>query len=257
METENKEPVTAVGEGAENKETGATNVSKKQQKRLAKQARKEMYKRENRLKERERKKEKRRKIQEEGGVVESRKSLKHNTMANSKCRQRIAVDCSFDDLMSEKDVKDLSGQLARCYSINRRLEEPVQFHIVAANGDKSQQTIDRLKVLNQGNWDVHMDTGDDDNKSKQNPSTALRSSVLNVFNKDEVVYLTSESPNVLDTLDESKVYIIGGLVDHNAHKGLTFKMANEMGIAHAQLPIAQYITMLHRKVLTVCHGKEK
>lgn len=41
---------------------------------------------------------------------------------------------------------------------------------------------------------------------------------MDIFAKEELVYLTSDSENVLTELDDKKVYVIGALVDHNQYK---------------------------------------
>ncbi|GAA5930330.1 hypothetical protein JCM3775_004364 [Rhodotorula graminis] len=70
--------------------------------------------------------------------------------------------------------------------------------------------------------------------------------------RSTVVYLTGDSPNVLTTLSPGHTYILGGIVDHNRYKNLCLDKANALGIAHAQLPIGEFLPELQtRKVLTV------
>lgn len=146
---------------------------------------------------------------------------------------KIVIDLSFDDLMSDKDVNKLTKQLQRCYALNRRSQHPLQLHFTSF-GDKCKKRLDELNG-HYVSWDVHI---------KSDHLTEL-------FSKEEIVYLTSDSPNVLTDFDMSKTYVIGGLVDHNHHKGLCYNLAVTKGIGHAQLPISDYFKMTTRTVMTV------
>ena len=77
--------------------------------------------------------------------------------------------------------------------------------------------------------------------------------------KGNIIFLSSDSPNVLPEPEvirkrgDEFVYIIGGLVDHNVHKGLTLQLAEKNGIKHARLPIDNCIEMSTSKVLAINH----
>ncbi|XP_068611837.1 tRNA methyltransferase 10 homolog A isoform X2 [Brachionichthys hirsutus] len=149
---------------------------------------------------------------------------------------RLLVDCSFDSLMVLKDVWKLHKQIQRCYAENRRASCPVQFSLTSLGGQLKQSMDDKDKGWI--NWkDISITT--------QHYSELVA--------KEELVYLTSESPHVLEELDQTKAYVIGGLVDHNHHKGITFEKAEELGIEHAQLPLSSFVKMNSRKVLAVNH----
>ena len=75
-----------------------------------------------------------------------------------------------------------------------------------------------------------------------------------LFSKDEIVYLTAESPTVLSRLEQGHVYVIGGIVDHNRIKGHCHAQALKAGWKTAKLPLDGNVAMGdNRKVLTVNH----
>ncbi|KAJ7327106.1 hypothetical protein JRQ81_016865 [Phrynocephalus forsythii] len=202
-------------------------MSKRQRKKLMKQ--KQQKRKEKRLK---RKLE--RQSQLESNNEGSTKKRMHRDVDPSTLR--LIIDCSFDSIMELKDVKKLHKQIQRCYAENRKALHPVQFYLTSHGG----QLKDSMNQTDKGwvNWkDVHIQS--------EHYSELVK--------KEDLVYLTSDSPDILNELDESKAYIIGGLVDHNHHKGLTYKRAQEEGISHAQLPLGIFVKMNSRKVLAVNH----
>lgn len=96
-------------------------------------------------------------------------------------------------------------------------------------------------------------------EKQQDPPTKGESNGENghtVADQGEIVYLTSESEYTLEELKPNSVYIIGGLVDKNRHKGICYKTACERGIKTAKLPIGQYMEMQSRYVLATNHVVE-
>ena len=72
--------------------------------------------------------------------------------------------------------------------------------------------------------------------------------------KQGLVYLTSDSDNIISHLETDKIYIIGGIVDRNRLKGIALHKAKEYNICHARLPLETCLAKLPTtKVLTCNH----
>lgn len=226
--------VSSNGEAAAENQT----LSKRQRKKLLKQQKWEEERELRKQRRKERKQQRRLQRQnhheEEGGEAQSARKRPRREVTPSSLR--LVVDCSFDSLMLVKDVCKLHKQIQRCYAENRRALHPVQFYLTSLGG-QLKQSMD-AKDKGWVNWkDITIST----------------EHYSEVVAKEELVYLTSDSPNVLEELDPKKAYVIGGLVDHNHHKGITFERAKELGIDHAQLPLSSFVKMNSRKVLAVNH----
>ncbi|XP_065200078.1 tRNA methyltransferase 10 homolog A isoform X2 [Planococcus citri] len=184
-----------------------------------------------------RRKEKRKDRQEriKLGILNTSKSTKKvYSMSESKSKHTVVLDLSFGDYMTERDMSKCSNQIARTYSANRRSPNPVQLHLCSFN-DKIKEEL--IKIDGMDKWDVHIH----------------EHKYLLYFEREKIVYLTSDSENVLENVEEDKIYVIGGFVDHNLHKGLSLKKARADGIRHARLPLQQNIVLNSRTVLAINH----
>jgi tRNA (guanine9-N1)-methyltransferase len=148
--------------------------------------------------------------------------------------QNIVIDLEFGQMMKPNEISSLLQQVMYSYAANGRAEAPCRLSLTGCTGDIHTQ-LEKISGFN--NWLLH----------KQERS------YLSVFEdrKEDLVYLTADSENILERLDPSKIYIVGGLVDRNRWKGVTLEKAKSQGIQTAKLPIGEHMKMLSSQVLTV------
>lgn len=158
---------------------------------------------------------------------------------------KVIIDCSFDELMADREIKSMCSQLTRCYSENRSARHPCDLIITSFN-DKIAERFKTVFKSQHESWHgvqiVEQEYIDADGHIG-----------LEGIDVNDLVYLSADSENTIDEIDETKAYIIGGIVDKNRYKNLCQEKAVRQGIKTARLPIGDYIQMASRKVLTVNH----
>ncbi|SCU91323.1 LAFA_0F03070g1_1 [Lachancea sp. 'fantastica'] len=148
---------------------------------------------------------------------------------------KIVIDCAFDDLMNEKEVISLSNQITRAYSFNKR--ENHHAHVTVTSFDKRlKERFERdLKDSRFYDWKNF--------EFCEDPQLPV----------ENTVYLTADTDETLESLEPGTTYIVGGIVDKNRHKLLCYNKARELGIPTRKLPLAQYVNLTGREVLTSTH----
>ncbi|VAI48939.1 unnamed protein product [Triticum turgidum subsp. durum] len=148
--------------------------------------------------------------------------------------QKVVLDLEFADLMRPNEIHSLTQQIMYCYAVNGRSATPAHLWLTGCSGEMGTQ-VQRIPGFDK--WIIEKEA----------------KSYLEAFAdcKENLVYLTADAETVLDELDMSKIYIIGGLVDRNRWKGITQKKAVDQGIQSAKLPIGSYLKMSSSQVLTV------
>lgn len=149
----------------------------------------------------------------------------------------VLLDLEWEEAMTPKQLKSLLRQVVFCYGANRRASYPVSLVFSGVQpGSKMHTRLSEQSGYEA--WDVKK----------------LAGPYIESFPRERLVYLTTDSQEVLQGFDQDKVYIIGGIVDRNRLKGHTMEKALTQGIATARLPLAEHIQMgSYSRVLTVNH----
>ncbi|XP_033844627.1 tRNA methyltransferase 10 homolog C [Periophthalmus magnuspinnatus] len=141
--------------------------------------------------------------------------------------QPLIFDLSYEDNMTKQEIENTVSQLMEVEAWNRRAIDPFHLHFCNLQPDSyyKQQLIKRY---GEETWDRLFITSTE----KQH---------FEVFPREQLVYLTADSPNVLRTYDHNKVYIVGALVDRSIQKGLSLANAKRLKLATARLPLDEFL----------------
>lgn len=141
--------------------------------------------------------------------------------------QPLVFDMSYETYMSRKELENTVSQLMEVEGANRRAADPYHLHFCNLQADGAYQKV-MLKRYGEETWDRLF-------------ITTTEQQHVDVFPREQLVYLTADSPNVLRKYDHSKVYIIGALVDRSIQTGLSLANAKRLNLATARLPLDEYL----------------
>lgn len=189
----------------------------------------------------------------------------------------VIIDCGWETDHTDSSLKSLTQQIMFSYGANKRHSNPVNMHLTGL-GPRIKA---RLSAVMYEHW-AEVTLSDEDyiqdtarfttaSAAAPTPSPSVGHSVTDNNAAEAVlvpsssslsftpvapkqlVYLTSDAEETLESLDPSCAYIIGGIVDRNRLKGATYNKAKAQGVRTAKLPIKENFSLASTHILTVNH----
>lgn len=160
----------------------------------------------------------------------------------------MIIDLNWEEHHTEKALKSLKQQVMYCYGFNKRHTHPALIHLTGLGPLLSEQLVAQNHA---DNW-VGMKMAREEYITLENYSVSYDDDVKAGLKK-QLVYLSSDAEETLESLDTNCAYIIGGIVDRNRLKGITHRKAVAQGLRTAKLPIKENYALAATHILTVNH----
>lgn len=154
--------------------------------------------------------------------------LYNNNLINAmKFGQKIVIDCDYDNYMTPPETSNCAKQLMITFSENRLHKDPFDIHL--CNAHKVNPTIKQLMKFIPNVYEDYF------------PLNIHSQSYLDIFPKQDIVYLTPHCRTELDKFDKEAVYVVGALVDKTNCEPLSLAKAKKEGLRMAKLPLDRYL----------------
>lgn len=148
---------------------------------------------------------------------------------------KLAVECSFIQQYSNREVRSMAKQLEYSVVANKRAVKPMALTFCSWQGDISEFA----GVMGGDRWPVNRE---------------LRA-VHEAYPAEQLVVLSPDGEEPLMELDPSKIYCIGGIVDRTTKKNVTKSWAEEKRVPAMRLPIQEFMPIVgghgKRQVLNI------
>ena len=129
------------------------------------------------------------------------------------------------------------SQISRCYAINRRTTKPYDLKVVGLGGATEVRL--RKAFPEYDHWQVEFCS---ESLEKGKMETDLN-----------MIYLSADAEETLETIDPNCTYIIGGLIDRNRFKNAATDRAKALNVRTARLPLSEHVRLNSSAVLTIVH----
>ena len=140
---------------------------------------------------------------------------------------KLIFDCSYDQHMSIHERRETGKQLMRSFSANHKHKDPFDLHFCSVNfnGHTMQQLQRFFPNLQDTSFPLNLHEG----------------SLLDVFPKKQLIYLTPHCKTILTEYNPNSIYIIGALVPKTGQSAVSLAKCKELGIKMAKLPLGKYL----------------
>ncbi|CAF0732467.1 unnamed protein product [Adineta steineri] len=138
----------------------------------------------------------------------------------------IIIDCSFsneyndNEILLENYYERLQLKIHSCFTSLHRYHSPSFVTLCNVYSNKKDKFLRNSPYCH---------------------ATSL--SYLDLFPREQLVYLSPDSPNIMNKYEHNVIYILGGIFQKTKNERLTLEKADNEQIRHQSLPLQQYLRL--------------